>query len=711
MITRPHLPVLAAFAASLLASSCATPATDSPTLRGWSLVGEDAASYRLTGDARVVHGGSRSARIEAIDPKPDGAGVLAQSFSAQPFRGLRVRFSAFTRTEDVAGWSGLWMRVERPDGASNFDNMQDRPVRGTSGWAANSVVLDVPHDATSIRIGALQDGAGRTWIDDARFEIVGDEVPVTTADKRPLTLADGDFERATLGAHGWFLNRNAVEGFDLAFDQEVAHGGKRSARLSRRGDEKRHGVVMQSIRADRLRGSRLRLRAWVRGSQLEGRGDLWARVQGADSPADGAGLGYGACALAGTFDWRICELVLDVDARADAVQIGLGVSGAGVSWIDDVTLEPVQPERVALEGWTPTPLALINGDFEAGDTPTGWVMSGGAARSYEAKIDRDQRHGGAASATLAARGDVPKGGYATLLQCVGADALRGNRVRATAWVRGDGITARGDVWMRVQAADSPGDGGGLGGGYCKLAGSFDWRACVAVFDVPKDAARVEIGGGLAGPGRLWLDDVSIEAVDPSVPLTRRDERPTTVENGGFEAAGDAPAGWSLWGGGKSSFTIAVDREVHRGGAASARIASIAGASPDTGYGTLAQRIDARSYRGRRVKIRAFAKGEGVEGRGDVWMRLQAQDSPGDGAGLGNQRCAVAKTFDWTLCEAVLDVPDHTADIQIGAGLGGRGTLWLDDVTLEVVGDDVPTSSIEKGDRSPRNLDFEDVAAD
>ena len=47
MITRPHLPVLAAFAASLLASSCATPATDSPTLRGWSLVGRG--RRRVTG--------------------------------------------------------------------------------------------------------------------------------------------------------------------------------------------------------------------------------------------------------------------------------------------------------------------------------------------------------------------------------------------------------------------------------------------------------------------------------------------------------------------------------------------------------------------------------------------------------------------------------------------------------------------------------------
>jgi hypothetical protein len=492
-----------------------------PGAPGWSLVGPDAPSYALTRDLRERHGGAASAVLSSKTAAPEGAGVVEQAFDARPWRGRKARFSAFIKTDDVRGWAGLWMRVDRTRGRAPFDNMQARPLRGSSAWTEHAVVLEVPDDATSIRLGLLQDGAGRTWIDGARFEAVADDVPVTTADDRPLSLSDGGFERGDLDKAGWFMSGNASEQFASSIDRAAHHGGTASARLaSIVATPSGYGVLMHAMRAEHVRGQRLRLRAWIRGEGITGRGDFWARVQAVDSPADGPGLGYGACELTGTFAFRACEIVLDVGERADSLEIGLGLGGPGTVWLDDVTLEPVDAAATPLAIWKPTPLALENGDFEReGDAPQGWMVSGNAHAAYEAGVDRAERHGGAASGRLAPKPGAEPKGYGSLLQSVDAALYRGKRLRARAWVKGEGVSARGDVWMRVQAASSPADGGGLGGGRCALHGTFDWQPCAVVFDVPPEAAYVQIGAGVDGPGRLWLDDVAFEEVDPSVPVT------------------------------------------------------------------------------------------------------------------------------------------------------------------------------------------------
>ncbi|ETT45651.1 AraC family transcriptional regulator [Paenibacillus sp. FSL R7-269] len=72
-------------------------------------------------------------------------GTLMQQFQAREYRGKRMRFSGFVRTENVTGWSGLWMRVD--DNQQNmlaFDNMQNRSIQGTTEWNHYACVMDRP---------------------------------------------------------------------------------------------------------------------------------------------------------------------------------------------------------------------------------------------------------------------------------------------------------------------------------------------------------------------------------------------------------------------------------------------------------------------------------------------------------------------------------------------------------------------------------------
>jgi hypothetical protein len=73
------------------------------------------------------------------------------------------------------------MRVDRVTGdvPLAFDNMYDRPIKGSNDWQDDQVVLDVPGDAKSVFFGVLLAGTGEVWISDVRLEVVSANVPVT----------------------------------------------------------------------------------------------------------------------------------------------------------------------------------------------------------------------------------------------------------------------------------------------------------------------------------------------------------------------------------------------------------------------------------------------------------------------------------------------------------------------------------------------------
>ena len=149
-----------------------------PMITGWAQYGS-AAGFRVGLDRSVAHSGTSSGHVTARSALPDGFGAMSQLVQADAYRGKRVRYSAYIKTRGVSGTAGIWMRVDGNGGTMAFDNMQNRPIRGTTDWRLVSVVLDVPSDAVGIAIGLLLASPGEAWIDDASFEVVGTDVPET----------------------------------------------------------------------------------------------------------------------------------------------------------------------------------------------------------------------------------------------------------------------------------------------------------------------------------------------------------------------------------------------------------------------------------------------------------------------------------------------------------------------------------------------------
>ncbi|MRV76185.1 transcriptional regulator [Duganella sp. FT92W] len=174
---KPHFVVLAALAASSLLA-LAQPNTNLPA--PWITSGDAPGQYESGRDADGSLSGSPGAiYFRHARGSGDSWGSLMQQFSAEAYKGKRVRFEADVMTRDVSGWSGLWMRVDSSGGyGSAFYNSQDKPIKGTTGWQHRSVVLDVGEGGKAISIGLIGGGTGETWLRNVKFDVVGNDVPV-----------------------------------------------------------------------------------------------------------------------------------------------------------------------------------------------------------------------------------------------------------------------------------------------------------------------------------------------------------------------------------------------------------------------------------------------------------------------------------------------------------------------------------------------------
>ncbi len=188
--------VIAAACLSSWASFAAEPAS---VPQGWFFAGAHPGAY----ESNVGEGAcnARSLRLHSISTDLTGKhGSVMQLFRADRYRGQRVRFSGVTSSTDVRQSAGLWMRVDGADKKTlAFDNMQTRPLLGSTPCARNAVVLDVPDEAEFLALGVVVEGEGQVELSDIAFEVVDQSVATTdvmhprvsVSQDRPGSLGSG----------------------------------------------------------------------------------------------------------------------------------------------------------------------------------------------------------------------------------------------------------------------------------------------------------------------------------------------------------------------------------------------------------------------------------------------------------------------------------------------------------------------------------------
>jgi hypothetical protein len=166
------------FVTTLLFLTATLAAAGAPTLAqepaGWLLSGANAELYRMRVDRDVVYSGEASMRLEARGNRRNSEwAVTVQMIDATAFRGQRVRFSGYLRSDDL-GSGGLWMRVDGIlDGEAAqlaVDNAEDRRLSDETDWTRQEIVLDVPAESITILYGAMISGDGELWLDGLTLE-------------------------------------------------------------------------------------------------------------------------------------------------------------------------------------------------------------------------------------------------------------------------------------------------------------------------------------------------------------------------------------------------------------------------------------------------------------------------------------------------------------------------------------------------------------
>ncbi len=149
-------------------------------VKGWNLTGSKPEAYEIRCDDVFSDCAIPILRTKLFADEPLGMGSLSHSESAAKWRGQRVELVAELKAGRIAGWAGLWMRIDGPDGQTlAFDNMQTRPLRGSSSFGWHSVVLNVPDNAQRISFGVMLHGPGAVFVRELHFRQATSDVQPT----------------------------------------------------------------------------------------------------------------------------------------------------------------------------------------------------------------------------------------------------------------------------------------------------------------------------------------------------------------------------------------------------------------------------------------------------------------------------------------------------------------------------------------------------
>ena len=191
----------------------------------------------------------------------------------------------------------------------------------------------------------------------------------------------------------------------------------------------------------------------------------------------------------------------------------------------------------------------------------------------------------------------------------------------------------------------------------------------------------------------------------------------------FKSQAGTGVPWIGFGPVATAYVMSVDTTVAFTGHSSLLLQSLPGAN-ETTWIAAQQGLDARAYRGRRVRIRAHIRAYEASAAG-MWLVID---------GYANRRPAnllsdslvpeLNGTTGWRDVSIVFDVSRRASCIRYGSMLHGTGAIWLDAITFDTVPSQIPTTVQDTGPHvltqkallancrgqipRPMNLDFEQM---
>lgn len=166
----------------------------------------------------------------------------------------------------------------------------------------------------------------------------------------------------------------------------------------------------------------------------------------------------------------------------------------------------------------------------------GWILTGTNPALYTMKADHEVFHTGSKSGYLGSTQPSEEGQFGTMMQVFSAKNWIGKRMKMSCFMKTKNAMKCG-AWCRIDNKN-----GDLlqfdNMDNRALHGTTDWNYYSIVLDVIEESAAIHFGVLLVGSGEVWIDGITFEEVDKSVPSTNisssAEELPLEPVNLGFD---------------------------------------------------------------------------------------------------------------------------------------------------------------------------------
>lgn len=177
---------------------------------GWHKWG----NYPL-GSVSPGHTGKYAMQIVATEAG-DAFGSAAYTIPAN-YIGKTIKLQGFIKTKNVTeGHAGLLLRIDKKGKPLAFDNMQEKPINGTTDWKMYELTLPYPEGADAIYVGGILTGKGQAWFDEFVVTIDGQDIQTLKEIEKtvPKAKLDRAFDKGS-GISLTHLSNNKIDDLTL----------------------------------------------------------------------------------------------------------------------------------------------------------------------------------------------------------------------------------------------------------------------------------------------------------------------------------------------------------------------------------------------------------------------------------------------------------------------------------------------------------------
>ncbi len=265
------------------------------------------------------------AAAKAAKPNTDNSSSIFYAVTnGSPLLGQHIRVTGWLKTTNAENWAGAFVIIL---GKNNlhlaYDDMSDRPIRGTTDWQQIELVTDLPNEPCVVYFGPDLYGPGELWGDDFQIAIAPRDAPIT--DSRTWRCIGETYAMDYAETTDY---QNMHDGHPAVCLTYAANGA------APRGSWTMWSQTIYVPDIDKYRGRTVRMSGWVKTENVSDRLEPslqpymdWYKLLARHSMVNDH-------SLKGTRDWTPFSITCVIPKQTQYLRTGFAFHGSGKVWID-----------------------------------------------------------------------------------------------------------------------------------------------------------------------------------------------------------------------------------------------------------------------------------------------------------------------------------------------------------------------------------------